>query len=87
MQKIVVRDVGELKRYAEQLRLAKKEMERIYAMLLRQCAEQKNNWDDPQYVLLQRNLNEFTGMGKRQLTRLEESASYISGLVRKLESI
>ena len=87
MQKVIVHDVKELKRFGNGISAAKKDMERIYVNLLKQCSLQKTNWNDPQYVLLEKRILEFAGTGRRQLTQLEDSVRYIEQLVKKLENL
>ena len=84
---VVVYDVDSLEVFGGFLQAKKEELETLYDELGAQTEQQATNWQDPQYECLKDQVAVYCTACKTQLDELEESITYITGLVAKLRDL
>lgn len=84
---VVVFDVDSLELFGDFLQAKKEELETLYDELGNQTEQQATNWQDPQYEYLKDQVAVYCTACKTQLDELEESITYITGLVAKLRDL
>lgn len=84
---VVVHDVDVLEAFGGALQGKRDELENLYSLLSAETLQQETNWQDPQYEYLKEQVTGYCETCKGQLDELDESISYIAGLVAKLREM
>lgn len=84
---VVVHDVDVLEAFGSTLQGRRDELENLYVSLSAETLQQETNWQDPQYEYLKEKVTSYCETCKGQLDELDESISYIAGLVAKLRDM
>ena len=84
---VVVHSVDRLESFRDILLQQHDALETTYDTLSTECTLQGENWSDPQYTQLKECIDEYYQLSKTQLTQLEDSITYITGLIEKLKTI
>ena len=84
---VVVHDVDVLEAFGSALQGKRDELENLYVSLSAETLQQETNWQDPQYEYLKEQVTSYCETCKGQLDELDESISYIVGLVAKLRDM
>ena len=84
---VVVHDIVSLETYMGILQAKRDDLEGIYGVLSAETSNQSGNWQDPQYDYLKELIDNYASAALRQLSELDESINYISGLIAKLRDM
>ena len=81
---VIVHDIESLESYMGVLQSKRDDLEGLYGVLSAETSNQGGNWQDPQYDYLRDN---YASSAQGQLSELDESINYISGLIAKLRDL
>lgn len=84
---VVVHDIDSLESYMGILQAKRDDLEGLYGVLSAETSNQSGNWQDPQYDYLKEIIDNYASSAQGQLSELDESISYISGLIAKLRDL
>lgn len=84
---VVVHDIDSLESYKGILQAKRDDLEDLYGVLSAETSNQGGNWQDPQYDYLKELIDNYASSAQGQLSELDESISYISGLIAKLRDL
>ena len=84
---VVVHDIDSLQRYMGVLQAKRDELEDLYGVLVAETINQGGNWQDPQYDYLRELIENYSSSAQGQLSELDDSINYISGLIAKLSDM
>lgn len=84
---VVVHDIDSLESYMGILQAKRDDLEGLYGVLSTETSNQSGNWQDPQYDYLKELIDNYASSAQGQLNELDESISYISGLIAKLRDL
>lgn len=84
---VVVHDIDSLESYMGILQAKRDDLEGLYGVLSTETSNQGGNWQDPQYDYLKELIDNYASSAQGQLSELDESISYISGLIAKLRDL
>lgn len=84
---VVVHDIDSLESYMGILQAKRDDLEVLYGVLSAETSNQGGNWQDPQYDYLKELIDNYASSAQDQLSELDESISYISGLIAKLKDL
>lgn len=84
---VVVHDIDSLESYMGILQAKRDDLEGLYGVLSTETSNQGGNWQDPQYDYLKELIDNYALSAQGQLSELDESISYISGLIAKLRDL
>ena len=87
MGSVVVHDIDLLEVFMEMLQGKRDDLESLYGELGTETTNQESNWKDPQYDYLKEKVDSYCSACRVQLNQLDESISYISGLIAKLRNL
>ena len=87
MGSVVVHDIDSLEVFMGVLQVKRDELETLYGDLSTETTNQESNWKDPQYDYLKEQVDSYCSACKVQLNQLDDSISYISGLIVKLRNL
>ncbi len=69
------------------LQAKRDDLEGLYGVLSAETSNQGGNWQDPQYDYLKELIDNYASTTQGQLSKLDKSISYISGLIAKLRDL
>ena len=69
------------------LQVKRDDLEGLYGVLSAETSNQGGNWQDPQYDYLKELIDNYASTAQGQLSELDESINYISGLIAKLRDL
>lgn len=84
---VVVHDIDLLESYMGILQAKRNELERLYGVLSAETSNQGGNWQDSQYDYLKDLIDNYASSAQGQLSELDTSINYISGLIAKLRDL
>ena len=84
---VVVHDIDSLETYMGVLQAKRDELEGLYGVLSAETSSQGGNWQDPQYDYLKELIHNYSSSAQGQLSELDDSINYISGLIAKLRDL
>lgn len=84
---VVVHDIDSLESYMGVLQAKRDDLEGLYGVLNAETNNQGENWQDPQYDYLKELIETYASSAQEQLSELDESINYISGLIAKLRNL
>ena len=84
---VVVHDIDSLETYMGVLQAKRDELEGLYGVLSTETSNQGGNWQDPQYDYLKELIDNYSSSAQGQLSELDDSIYYISGLIAKLRDL
>lgn len=84
---VVVHDIDSLETYMGVLQAKRDELEGLYGVLSAETSSQGGNWQDPQYDYLKELIDNYSSLAQGQLSELDDSINYISGLIAKLRDL
>lgn len=84
---VVVHDIDSLESYMGVLQAKRDELEGLYGVLSSETGNQGGNWQDPQYDYLKELIDNYSSAAQGQLSELDDSINYISGLIAKLRDL
>lgn len=84
---VVVLDIDSLESYMGILQAKRDDLEGLYGVLSVETSNQGGNWQDPQYDYLKELIDNYASSAQGQLSELDESINYISGLIAKLRDL
>lgn len=84
---VVVHDIDSLEAYRGILQAKRDELEGLYGILSAETSNQGGNWQDPQYDYLKELIDNYSSSAQGQLSELDDSINYISGLIAKLRDL
>lgn len=87
MASVVVHDIDSLESYMGVLQAKRDELESLYEVLSIETNSQGSNWQDPQYDYLKDLVYSYCSSCQSQLSELDDSISYIGGLIAKLREL
>lgn len=85
--RVVVHDIDSLETYMGVLQAKRDELEGLYGVLSAETSNQGENWQDPQYDYLKELIDNYSSSAQGQLSELDDSINYISGLIAKLRDL
>lgn len=84
---VIVHDIDSLESYMGVLQSKRDDLEGLYGVLSAETSNQGGNWQDPQYDYLRELIDNYASSAQGQLSELDESIKYISGLIAKLRDL
>ena len=84
---VVVHDIDSLESYMGILQAKRDDLEELYGVLCAETSNQGGNWQDPQYDYLKDLIDNYFSSAQGQLSELDDSINYISGLIAKLRAL
>lgn len=84
---VIVHDIDSLESYMSVLQSKRDDLEGLYGVLSAETSNQGVNWQDPQYDYLRELIDNYASSAQGQLSELDESINYISGLIAKLRDL